>query len=264
MTHTAPPDSRYFIEALRRGINILEAFDRDSPWLGLIEIAEKVELDKSTVFRFVYTLEQLGYLERNPETKKYRPGLKVLNLGFTLLHNLGIVELAQPYLKRVHEQCGETVNMTVREGDEIVYVARVGSSQIVSVNLSIGSRLPVHCTAMGKVQLIDMPQDALAALLGPEPYRQMTPKTVTTLGGLLADLEEARARGYGLNDEELAVGLRSVAAPIRGSGSEIVAAINISVPSMRVTRRELKTQLAPLITDAARTLSAALGATPST
>jgi IclR family pca regulon transcriptional regulator len=253
-------DSRYFIEALHRGLSILEIFDQDTPWLSLVEIAARVGMDKSTVFRFVYTLEQLGYLERNPDTKKYRPGLKVLTLGFTTLNNLGIAELARPHLQTLFEQCGETTNLSVRDGAEIVYVVRISSRRIINVNLSVGSRLPVHCTSMGKAQLLDMTRDDLLDLLGPGPYEQVTKKTITMPDELIVDLEKARERGYTLNDEELVVGLRSVGVPIRGAGSQIVAAINIAVPDTHLNRRELQSRLAPLAVETGQQISAALGA----
>jgi IclR family pca regulon transcriptional regulator len=253
-------DSRYFIEALHRGLSILEIFDQDTPWLSLVEIAARVGMDKSTVFRFVYTLEQLGYLERNPDTKKYRPGLKVLTLGFTTLNNLGIAELARPHLQTLFEQCGETTNLSVRDGTEIVYVVRISSRRIINVNLSVGSRLPVHCTSMGKAQLLDMTRDDLLDLLGPGPYEQVTKKTITTLDELIVDLEKSRERGYTLNDEELVVGLRSVGVPIRGADAKIVAAINIAVPGTQLTRRELKSRFAPLAVETGQHISAALGA----
>lgn len=254
------PDSRYFIEALHRGFNILEAFDADTPWLSQGEIADRVGMDKSTVFRFVYTLEELGYLERNPDTKKYRPGLKILTLGFTTLNNLGIAELARPHLQSLFDECNETTNMAVRDGDEIVYVARISSHRVISVNLSIGSRLPVHCTSMGKAQLLDMTRGDLLDLLGPGPYEQVTKKTITTLDDLLADLEASRRRGYALNNEELVAGLRSVGVPIRGTNSKIVAAINVAVPDTRVNLRELKSRFAPLAVEIGQQISAALGA----
>ena len=156
---TGKVDSRYYIEALGRGLRILEAFSEQSPSLSLTEIASTVGLDKSTVFRSVYTLESLGYLERDPETKRYRPGLKVLRLGFAVLNNLEMAQIAQPYLKALSGKCGETTNMTIRDGKEIVYVVRNKTQQVVSVNLQLGSRLPVYCTALGKTQLMDLYQD---------------------------------------------------------------------------------------------------------
>jgi IclR family pca regulon transcriptional regulator len=253
-------DSRYYIEALGRGLQILEAFSSTSPGLTLTEIAASVGMGKSTAYRFVHTLEQLGYLVRDPETRRYRPGVKVLRLGFTALSGLGLRQIAQPYLKALSAQTGETSNMTVRDGAEVVYIARYSTQQIIAINLSVGSRLPVYCTSMGKAQLIDLAADDLRALLGEGPYPALGPNTLTTLGALLAELERVRQQGYAVNDEELAAGMRSVAAPVRNSDGEIVAAINVSVPGARVSRQELETVLAPLVVDAARHIGLAVGA----
>ncbi len=253
-------EKRYYIESLGRGLQILEAFSEGSLSLSLTEITSIVELDKSTVFRFVYTLESLGYLERDTRTKRYRPGPKVLRLGFSALNSLEMAQVARPYLKALSDECGETTNMTIRDGAEIVYVARNKTQQIISVNLQLGSRLPVHCTSMGKAQLIDFSRQELDDLLGGGPYPVMGPNTITTLDGLVAELDQVRRRGYAINDEELTAGLRSVAAPVRNRDGEVAAAINISAPSARASREEMENVLAPMMMNTARKISLALGA----
>lgn len=263
MRNSAVPlayDKRYYIEALGRGLQILEVFSGELPSLTLTDITSAVGLDKSTAFRSIYTLEKLGYLERDPETKRYRPGLKVLRLGFTVLNSLEIAQIARPYLKALSAECGETTNMTIRDGAEIVYVARNSTQQIISVNLQLGSRLPVYCTSMGKVQLAELSRQQLCDLLGEGPYPKMGPNAITTLDALVTEVDEVRHQGYAINDEELTVGLRSVAAPIRGTEGQVVAAINISVPGARVSRHELEVRLAPMVMHAGRQISSALGA----
>ena len=253
-------EKRYYIESLGRGLQILEAFSEASPNLSLTEITSIVGLDISTVFRFVYTLENLGYLERDPETKRYRPGLRVLRLGFTALNSLEVAQIARPYLRALSAKCGETTNMTVRDGVEIVYVARNKTQQIISVNLELGSRLPVYCTSMGKAHLVDFSRQELYDLLGKGPYPKMGPNTITTLDGLVAELDKVRRRGYAINDEELAAGLRSVAAPVRNRDGDVAAAINISAPSARASREEMENILAPMMMNTAREISLVLGA----
>jgi IclR family transcriptional regulator, pca regulon regulatory protein len=253
-------DNRYFIEALGRGLQVLEAFSEEDHSLTLTEISDAVALNKSTTFRFVYTLENLGYLERDPETKRYRPGLKVLRLGFVALNSLELAQIARPFLKALSKRCGETTNMTVRDGDQIVYVARNKTQQVISVNLQLGSRLPVHCTSMGKALLVDFSREELRQLLGEGPYPVMGPNTITTLNGLATELEQVRRRGYAINDEELTAGLRSVAAPVRARQSQVVAAINISIPSARASRQEMEQSLAAMALETASEISLALGA----
>jgi len=253
-------EKRYYIESLGRGLQILEVFSEASPSLSLTEIASIVKLDKSTVFRCVHTLESLDYLERDPETKRYRPGLKVLRLGFSALNSLEMAQVARPYLRVLSAECGETTNMTVRDGAEIVYVARNKTQQIISVNLQPGSRLPVHCTSMGKAQLIELSRQELYDLLGEGPYPKMGPNTITTLNALVAELDKVRRQGYAINDEELAAGLRAVAAPVWDCNDKIVAAVNISIPSARGSCQEMVDTLAPMVMNTARKISQSLGA----
>lgn len=256
------PTSRYKIEALAHGLEILALFTTEKPSLNLTEIVTATQLTKSTAFRMVSTLELLGYLERDPETRYYRPGLKVLQLGFTALNSLELAQIAQPYLKSLSDATGETTNMAIRDGADVIYVARNITQRIISVNLYRGSRLPVYCTSMGKSLLIDLSQKELFDLLGEGPYPKTGPNTITLLEDLMTELEKIRQQGYAFNDEELVIGLRSVAAPIRGYGGKIVAAINISVPGSRISRQELEANLAPKVVDTAWKISSALGASP--
>jgi len=249
------PTSRYKIDAVARGLEILALFTVERPSMNLSEIVKATQLTKSTAFRMVSTLELLGYLERDPETRQYHPGLKVLQLGFTALNSLDVAQIGQPYLKSLSDACGETTNMAIREGAEIVYVARNATRQIIGVNVQRGSRSPAYCTSMGKAQLIDLSQKELVDLLGEGPYPKMTPNTIMYLKDMVLELEKIRQQGYAINDEELAIGLRSVAAPIRGSMGKIVAAINISVPGSRISRHEMEEQLAPMVMDTARLIS---------
>jgi len=256
------PTSRYKIDAVARGLEILALFTTERPFMNLTEIVTATHLTKSTAFRMVSTLELLGYLERDPETRQYHPGLKVLQLGFTALNSLDVAQIGQPYLKSLSDACGETTNMAIREGAEIVYVARNVTRQIIGVNVQRGSRAPAYCTSMGKAQLIDLSPKELFDLLGEGPYLKMTPNTIMYLKDMVLELEKIRQQGYAVNDEELAIGLRSVAAPIRGIGWKIVAAINISVTGSRISRNEIEDQLAPKVVDTARLISLSLGAPP--
>ena len=239
---------------------MLEAFSQNGAALSLAEIAAIVELDKSSVFRIVYTLEQLDYLERDQDTKRYRPGLEVLKLGFSALHRLDIVQLSRPYLEALQQETQESVSMAIRDGADIVYIARFAPVQILNINLQVGSRLPLHCTAMGKALLSALSPAEVAELLGPDPYRACTPKTKTTLDDLLADVERARARGFAISDQELSTGVRSAAALIRREHGEVAASIDVSALTADTTPEELVDRLAPMLTRTAARISRALGA----
>ena len=255
-------NARYFVSTLARGMQVLEAFSLESPQLTLTEIAARVDLDKSTAFRLLYTLEQLGYLERDAQTRLYRLGLKPVQVGLTALNSLDLVQVAEPHLKALFARCGETTNMAVRDGRDILYVARHRTQQVLNVGLAAGSRLPVWCTSMGKAQLVDLSPEELGALIGDDVFPPAGPNAHHDLASLLADLQQIRARGYALNDEELAIGVRSVAAPVRDRSGRVVAAVNVSVPSARVSRAELEARIAPVVVETAGRISQALGAVP--
>ncbi|MDX1688312.1 MAG: IclR family transcriptional regulator C-terminal domain-containing protein [Candidatus Promineifilaceae bacterium] len=252
-------DSRYFIEALHRGLRILEVFSEETPELTLAEIVEAVGLDKSTAFRFVYTLQTLGYLERDPESKRYRPGLQVLKMGFTALNSLDVAQLARPYLKGLSEKTDEATNMALRDGAEIVYVVRISPMQLVHINLHVGSRLPAHCTSMGKALLAGLPREQVRALLGEGPYEALTPKTITSLDELIVELDQVGRQGYAVSDEELVIGARSLAAPLRQTDGDTIAAINICVSSARLSRQEMEDRFARPVVESAKRISTALG-----
>lgn len=251
-------DERYFIEALHRGLRVLEAFSEEKDSLSLVQIADAVKLDKSTAFRFVYTLHDLGYLQRDEATKRYRPGLKMLEVGFSALESFDLARVAKPHLDELARESGEAANLAVRDGKEIVYLLHIGSAQVVGVNMRVGTRLPLYCSSMGKAHLLDHSYEELGQLLGTGPYEAHTVQTLTTPDALWADLELGRWKGYTVSDEEMVVGARSLAAPLRNRDGHIVAALNVSVSSARFSRQELEERFAQPVLEAARHISRVL------
>lgn len=247
------------VEALARGLAILATFDGGEPWLGLSEIARRVRLSTPTALRLLNTLKGLGYVEQSAATKKYRPGLAVLRLGYAAIAGLGIRELALPHLQHLADELGETVNLAVLAGAEIVYVERIKRSELITANIHVGSRLPAYSTSMGKVLLAYLEPHERRATLAGVPLAPTGPNTITDTAMLERDLEQVRQRGYALQDEELVAGLRSVAAPVRDAAGRVVAAINVAVAAQRVTRRALDERLAPRVLTTAAAISSALG-----
>lgn len=252
------PDERYFIEALHRGLRVLETFSEEKHSLSLVQIADTVGLDKSTAFRFVYTLQELGYLQRDEATKRYRPGLKLLELGFTALESFDLAQVAEPHLLELAERTGEAVNLGVRDGDRVVYILHFGSSHVVGVNMRVGARLPLYCSSMGKAHLLDLSYEEVRELLGAGPYEAHTTQTLTTPDALWADLELGHWKGYMVSDEEMVVGARSLAAPVRNRDGRVVAALNVSVSSARFSRQELEQHFSQPVLEAARHISRVL------
>lgn len=255
--------SRYTIEALARGLEVLALFTATRPALSFHEIVAALGRPKSSAFRIVATLEQHGYLEYTAATRRYRPGLKVFQLGFAALAGLELPQLARPQLERLAHDLDETVSLAVLERLDIIYVDRIRNRAIVGLVLGVGSRLPAHSTSLGKVLLADLPEAELSARLSQAELARTTEHTIGDRVGLLAELAAIRARGYAVSDQELAVGLRGVAAPIRDSSRRAVAAINVSGPTATISRARLERELTPAVVATAERISQALGYTRS-
>jgi IclR family transcriptional regulator, pca regulon regulatory protein len=251
--------SRYSIESLERGLSVLSLFSNDTSELTLTEISRSADINMTTSLRIASTLESAGYLRRDPETKRYRPSLKVLQLGFSALRSMDIRQSARPYLERLSKETGETVSLGVLDGLEIVYVDRIRNRQIVGVVLGMGSRLPAQCTSMGKAMLAYLPGDQLKARLNGAVLEACTGNTIVEIDSFEADLMKVRRRGYAINNQELAVGLRAVAAPIWGEHGQVVAAINISGSTETISRSSLRQELVPLLSKTAAEVSQSLG-----
>lgn len=251
--------SRYAIEALERGLSVLSLFTHERAELSLTEIARATDISMTTTVRIASTLEHAGYLHRDPDSKRYRPALKVLQLGFSAVRSLDVREVARPHLEELSQRTGETVSHAALDKLEIVYIDRVRNRQIVGVILGIGSRLPAHCTSMGKVMLAYLPEEELAGRLGGASLTSCTTRTVIVATELLRELKRVRQRGYALNQQELAIGLRAVAAPIRDESGAVVAAINISGSTESISLNRLRDDLAPQVVQTAARISQGLG-----
>ncbi len=254
--------TKYNIEALSRGLDILSLFTAENPALSFTQIVETVKLNKSTVFRILATLESLHYLEQNSTTRLYRPGIRVLQLGFTAISSMEISQVTRPYLELLSQRLGETISLAVLDGFSTIYIDRVRNQSIVGVILRIGSNLPAHCSSLGKVLLADLPGPDLDKLLSEHELVPYTSKTITSREILLADLEKIRQRGYSLGDEELAVGLRAVSAPIRDSTQRAIAAVNVTGQLQHMGYDRIENEIIPSLLDTVRNISISLGYLP--
>ncbi|WP_433825556.1 IclR family transcriptional regulator [Actinoplanes sp. CA-015351] len=226
--------SSSFSQSLERGLAILSSFNETTPVLGVADLSRAVALNKSTTYRYVATLARLGYLQQDPETKKYSLGPRVVDLGFAAINALEVNRAAAPYLQALADETGYTVSMAVLDGTDIIYVERRRSCRssggfAMALNLHVGSRLPAYCTSMGKVLLAHQEPAVLRGLLDRTDFARRGSKTLTNREQLTAALARIRQSGVAVNDEELAAGLRSVAAPVRDRTGRVVAAINIAV-----------------------------------
>ncbi len=254
---TGAPAPRYFIGSVAQGLALLERFGGQRA-LTLTELVRELGWTKTTTFRYLATLASLGYLELDRQTRRYRPTVKVLRLGAAYLAALTIPELALPHLERLSERFGESANMAVLDHTEVVYVARVESRRILSTNLGVGSRLPAHCTSMGKVLLAWLDEASLRRTLSEMAFTRFTPRTVTSTARLREALRAVRRKGYAINDQEMDLGLRSCAAPVFDRNGAAVAAVNVSVSSARATRDDVEARYVPPVLAAAREISEAV------
>jgi IclR family transcriptional regulator, pca regulon regulatory protein len=220
-------------QSLERGLSILTTFSEARPVLGIAELARSVDLNKSTTHRYVATLTALGFLQQDPESRKYRLGPRVVDLGFAAVNSMEITRLAGRSLQALSEETGCTVSMAVLDGVDIVYVDRrrsVREGQLgMDLNLHVGSRLPAYCTSMGKILLAQQSPERLRFLMDRMDLARRGPKTITAREQLITTLRQARQTDIAVNDEELAPGLRSIAAPIRDGRGSVVAAVNVAV-----------------------------------
>lgn len=225
--------SRYRIEALVKGLDVLRLFDETVTSLKLREICDRTGIPMPTAYRVVATLEENGFVERLPDGA-IQPGVAVLTLGSAALRGSSIVQLSEPPLRRLAADTGETVNLGVLRGDMVLYLVRIRNSDLVTANVQVGSTLPAAYTSMGKLLLAHLSDKKLrAALAGHDFSRHAGPNAISSFDELRARLDEIRAAGYAVQDQELAAGLRSVSVPVFARDQTPVAAINIAVASTR-------------------------------
>ena len=258
-----PVSDGSYSQSLERGLTILGSFRSEVPLLGVSELARTVGMSRSTTHRYVATLASLGYLQQDAATKKYRLGPRVLDLGFSAINSMELRSIAAPHLQQLSDDTGHTVNMAILDGTDIVYIERCRSAQQgqreIDLNLHVGSRLPAYCTSMGKVLLADLDPADLADVLARTQFTQRGPNTIVAKRELLAELARVRAAGLAVNNEELAYGLRSIAAQIRAQNGRAVAAINLAVHRTMVSLEDLVERLSPRLERTAAEISARIG-----
>lgn len=242
MTPEHPEPSDQYVQSLVRGLSVIRAFDAEHPQLTLTEIAGLTSLTRATARRFLLTLVEVGYMQTDGRLFSLTP--RVLELGFSYLSALGLPEIAQPFLEELSRATGESCSASVLDGSDIVYVARVAVRRIMSVSISVGTRFPAHSTSMGRVLLAALTPDALASHLDSAPFDARTPHALRTRSAVEAELRRVRPQGYSLVDQELELGLRSIAVPVTARGTT-VAAVNISVSAGAFTVPEMVQTLLP-------------------
>lgn len=246
-----------FMTSLARGLAVIHAFQERKRHLTIAQISHRTEIPRAAVRRCLHTLMSLGYVTTDGRTYSLLP--KVLTLGHAYLSSTPLAVTAQPILDRLSEQLHEACSMATLEGDEILYIARSATPQrLISVDLSVGSRLPAYCTSMGRILLAALDDAALEEYIEHADLQIKTSRTVHTAQGLRASIAQIRTLGWVIIDQELEVGLRSVAVPLKDSAGQVLAALNVGTHAGRVTRQELETRFLPVLLEASKELSARL------
>lgn len=255
------PKSDYTIQTVSNALRLLEVF-YDEPELGVSELSRRLRLHKNNVFRLLATLELGGYVEQSPDTDRYRLGVRSLELGRAYARSHSLVERARPVLAKLVDDLGETAHLGVRRDFEVVHLDGIQPQRLLVTASRVGQRLPVHCSALGKV-LIGCAeasvQESYRAVVSGGPLEPVTAATVVDGAKLFDQLSTVGAQGYALDLGECEEGLNCAASPVHGENGDVMAALSVSGPSFRLSEDVLHKQVVPVLSDAAGRLSEALG-----
>jgi IclR family pca regulon transcriptional regulator len=246
------PSGRDLIAGLSRGLQVIEAFDRDHPRLSIADVARLTGLGRAAARRYLLTLVKDAYAAFDGKYYSLTP--RVLRLGYSYLAATPLPRLVQPFLERVSDATEESSSASVLEADEIVYVARAAKQRVVSIGLHVGSRLPAYCSSMGRVLLAALPEGDAAERLAAAPREQLTPHTVTGIADLMTAMAEVRRQGYSAVDQELELGLRSIAVPVYDTTGRVVAAMNVGAQAARVSVEDMIARFLPPLRQAQKAL----------
>jgi IclR family KDG regulon transcriptional repressor len=223
------------VQSLDRGLQLLELLSLADEPQGLPEMADVLEVDRSTVHRLLATLLQRGFVQQDPESRRYVMGLKMVELSRRAIDRLSPRLVSKPYLKQLVQQTGESANLAILAGGQAICIEHEPSPSALAVTNEIGAVFALHATACGKVLIAALPPDEQRELVEADLDSGFTPRTITDLAALQVHLQHVQQQGYAVDDEERYIGARCVAAPVRGLSGKVVAAISLSGPAMRMT-----------------------------
>lgn len=249
------------LKTAQRTLDILEAFSVDHPEYSASELVKKVSLPPGSIYRFLRVLTEKGFLERNPQTKKFRLGMRMFELGSLVWRDLDLRKIALPWIEKLSQKSGETVHLGVLSGNEVVSIEGIESGQSLRISLPVGKRVCLHSTGIGKAILAFLPEEEIKRIIAEKGLPGFTPNTITNPTRLAEEIEKIRRQGYAVDNEENEPGIRCVAAPIRNYSKAVVASISISGPAVRVTEEQVP-QLAKIVKEAAYQISRSLGYLP--
>ena len=250
--------SPYRVQVVDRALAALDVLANRSTECSLAELCIALGLHKSTVHRLMMVLEQHRLVDKNPETGRYRLGLKLFEFGSKAIAALDPRRHARPYLDRLQRELGETVFFCILDGGQVFYLDKVESQQSIRTACTVGSRAPAYCTAVGKAMLAELPDAEVNDIVRRWGLKAITANTITTATALRAELRAVRSRGYAIDNEEKEEGLRCISAAVRGHSGKLFAAISVSGPAFRITKGRIP-EIGQVVMRAANDLSVEFG-----
>jgi len=234
-----------FVASFAKGLRVIESFRAEHARLAVSEVAEATGLDRATARRCLLTLHELGYADYDGKYFTLTP--RVLRLGAGALAALPVAQIVQPWLDQLSEKIGQSSSVSILDDTEIVYLARAAQRKVMSIGLMPGSRLPAHCTSMGRVLLAALPEAEARATVERSNLSPRTPRSLTSPDEIMARVALARAEGYALIDQEVELGLRSIAVPLYDTRGRVVAALNTGVAAVQAAPDELVSLYLPAL-----------------
>ena len=258
---TEPAREPHYVQSLERGLAVIRAFDAQHPELTLSEVARLCDLTRAAARRFLLTLTDLGYVRTDGRLFSLTP--RVLELGYAFLSSLTLPEVAEPHLERLVAEVRESSSVSVLDGDDVIYVARVPVSRIMTVSINVGTRFPAYAASMGRVLLAGLEDAELDQRLAELRFEPRTPHAIADADALRTELQRVRRQGYAVVDQELEEGLRSIAVPLRDRSGTVTAAVNLSTHAGRRTIASMRDELLPPLRETAARIEADLAAAAS-
>lgn len=261
MTMTNEVDERYLVPALARGLQVLTCFTRTERELTGAELSRRLDVPRASVFRMLHTLEQMGFIERVPDSPAYKLSIGVLRLGFEYLASMELTEVGRPIIEDLRTQSGYSAHLVVRDGRDVVFVLKAPGINAQFHSIQVGARLPAHATVLGRQLLSDMDLAELRQLYPESPLPTYTSRTPTTLEQLKAQIDADRELGFGVSQGGYETGITTIAAPVFNDQRHVVAAVSITVAAQQITPEQSQT-LVPLVRLAADQLTQRLSHLP--
>jgi IclR family pca regulon transcriptional regulator len=243
-----------FMTSLARGLTVIQAFTQKKRQLTISQLSVKTGLSRAAVRRCLYTLAKLGFAGSD-DGRHFYLGPRILALGYSYIASMPLATAAQPVLERVSHELHESCSISTLDRADIIYVARANVTRIMSIDLGVGSRLPAFCTSMGRILLATLSAEALETYLTQTELKKFTERTITSAEKLRQVLRLVSRNGYSIVDQELELGLRSMAVPIQNPNGKIVAALNVGAHAQRVSIQEMQSKFLPRLRAAAQELS---------